>query len=725
MLAPPGSPRVSPSRRRAGFQPHVQALRALAVTLVLVYHLWPSRLTGGFVGVDVFFVISGYLITAQLVREAISTDHVSLSRFWARRARRLLPASLLVAAVSAVGVVLWVPTILWRQFLREVAAGTLYVENWALAQDAVDYLAKDNVPAPVQHYWSLSVEEQFYLVWPFLVVLALLIARRLRPGASSRLTGIAAIFGLVGVASFVWSVVETSHNPGWAYFSTLTRAWEFAVGGLLAVLHAAFARRPDRRPLGAPALATAAAYLGLALIVIAAMQYDDQTPFPSWRALLPVAGALVMLAAGSPRYAASPSTAYNLRPVQWLGDVSYSVYLWHFPLIVLLPHVTGHPLSTTDKVAIGVATLVLAGLTKVLVEDPVRTSTLLSERLRPRATYVLTAATTAAVLAVSLAPLQHVERETVEAVKLESAIRSGTVEHVCFGAAARLDPSCADSPQPETFVPTLLTVANDDNHPCDKAPADEAPLRCELGTPAGQASTSVALVGNSHGMQLRGFLSVAAERRDWHVYDFSIVGCAASFAVQKSLRGDDIDRCMDHNQAVVDWLHEHPEVTHLIVNNSTSPYAPAGGRSGTETAVHGYLDYWEALPVSVEHVVVVRDHPQMAKDFLTCLSESDGTASQAAQDCRIPRRTALRGDTAVTAAERFGAGARVVDLTDAYCDREFCYPVIGGVLVYRNFGHVTGIWQESLAPFVARRLDKVLGTAGTAGAATPAASAAQ
>ncbi|MFC6344952.1 acyltransferase family protein, partial [Nocardioides hankookensis] len=220
---------------RRGFRPEIQGLRAVAVLLVIAYHLYPNRVPGGYVGVDVFFVLSGFLITSHLFREADSTSHLSLVRFWGRRIRRLLPASLLVLAVSLVLTWVWVPQSMWEQTLRQIGASALYVENWALAAEAVDYSAIGNEPTLVQHYWSLSVEEQFYLVWPLLVVAALLLVRRRGVALRPVLTG---VFGAVVLASFVYSVVITSHDTARAYFVTPTRAWEFGVGALVGLLGA-------------------------------------------------------------------------------------------------------------------------------------------------------------------------------------------------------------------------------------------------------------------------------------------------------------------------------------------------------------------------------------------------------------------------------------------------------------------------------------------------------
>src|SRR4051812_36437318 len=206
-------------------RPEIQALRAVAVALVVVYHLWPDALPGGFTGVDVFFVISGFLITSLLLRELHSTGTLSLTGFWARRARRILPAAFATVAACGAAMVVIVPLSLWPQFLDELRASVLYVQNWRLAPDAVDYFAvAEHAPAPVQHFWSLTVEEQFYVVWP----VALLLTR-----------GRAAAMVVLTAASLGYSLYETAANPAAAYFVTPARAWEFGVGGLLAAAPAA------------------------------------------------------------------------------------------------------------------------------------------------------------------------------------------------------------------------------------------------------------------------------------------------------------------------------------------------------------------------------------------------------------------------------------------------------------------------------------------------------
>ncbi|HEY8589807.1 MAG TPA: acyltransferase, partial [Naasia sp.] len=265
----------------------IQGLRALAVALVVVYHCAPQLLPGGYVGVDVFLVISGYLITAHLANEFYATGRVSLTRFYARRARRLLPAALLVLAVTVVASALLLPESSRAEVARQVVASAFYFENWVLAFNATDYSAASANSSPVQHYWSLSVEEQFYALWPLAILGAGALAARLSRSAS---VGLGALLSVVASVSLLASALVTAYDPNFAYFFTPIRLWEFAVGGLAWFLFSA-------RTWSAPT-ANALSWIGLGLIAAATLSYDEGTPFPGLAAVLPVLGAALVLAGG-------------------------------------------------------------------------------------------------------------------------------------------------------------------------------------------------------------------------------------------------------------------------------------------------------------------------------------------------------------------------------------------------------------------------------------------
>lgn len=360
----------------SGHRNDIQGLRALAVGLVVVYHLVPDRLPGGFIGVDVFFVISGFLITSHLLSELARTGTISLRGFWARRIRRLLPAALTVLAVCAALTLFVLPAAVWEPTLRQITASAFYVTNWVLAADAVDYLAAENMPTLVQHYWSLAVEEQFYLIWPVLLLGAAILAGRIaRMPGNGRLTPRGAIGILIGVivaVSFAASLAYAVLSPAAGYFVTVTRAWELGIGGAIAWL------RWDRPVLAATprrdTVNSLMSWTGIALILFSAVELVVGRVFPGWIAAVPVLGAgLVILGRSGSRFSVERLSSW--RPIHWIGDNSYSIYLWHWPIIVALPYVTREDVTLRWAPLVILLTAALAWATKVIIEDPVRFGT--------------------------------------------------------------------------------------------------------------------------------------------------------------------------------------------------------------------------------------------------------------------------------------------------------------------------------------------------------------
>jgi peptidoglycan/LPS O-acetylase OafA/YrhL len=361
----------------------------VAVLLVLVGHLWPGLLPGGFVGVDVFFVISGYLITSHLLRHPPRRPR-DLAAFWSRRVRRLLPAANVAILVTLAAGLVWLPSTMFRHLAQQAISSALYAQNWVLARQAVDYFAQGTATSPFQHFWSLSVEEQFYLVWPIVIGLlawaAVTWRRRHRPagpaasdalpggsGDSGRAGGpwLAAGLTAVAAASFLFSLHETAVNPDAAYFITPTRMWELALGGLAALatprILAGWARLPNAAPVRA-----LTAWAGLGLIAVAAAVSSSGTPFPGSWALLPTVGAALFIVAESDDVPYGPHRLCRLRPVQLTGDISYSLYLWHFPFIVIAPAALGHQLTWYEAVAVAAVAYLVAWFSKCWIEDPFR-----------------------------------------------------------------------------------------------------------------------------------------------------------------------------------------------------------------------------------------------------------------------------------------------------------------------------------------------------------------
>jgi peptidoglycan/LPS O-acetylase OafA/YrhL len=689
--------RRPPARSRSaegstqGVRLEIQALRAIAVSVVVVFHVWPDVLHGGYIGVDVFFAISGFLITSLLVREIDRDGRISLPGFWARRARRILPAALVTLLVAAIGVLIWVPTSHWSDMLEEIGASTLYIENWRLAHEAVDYFAA-TAPSPVQHFWSLSVEEQFYLVWPVALTIALAVA-----GRRHRRAGAAIVMAGLTVASLIYSIVHTPADPASGYFVTPARAWEFGLGGLLALLP-----QFDRSPVHVRA---ALSWMGLAAIAVSAIVYTPSTHFPGTAALLPILGTLAVIRAGMPETRWAPSGLFRLRGVQDIGNLSYSIYLWHWPLIVLVPYAISLDPGPRRMAVLGL-TLVLSALSKRLIEDPIRAAPSLVRR-RPRATFAVSLVGTGIVLAVlGYGALKNDDQLKADEQKTARVVE----EHLsCFGAAA-MDPThpCDNPKLKTTVVPTPVQAARVTNSSCKIVERAGRVRACAFGVPASQATKTVALFGDSHASHWRAALEVVARERHWHGLSVTHTGCPFSKAVA-DLEEPQRSECIEWNHDAAAWLATHPEVTAIFTSqHSGASFATPAGADPFETKVKGYVDLWSSLPQSVRDIVVIHDTPRSRGDTQDCVSEAIDNQKPAGPACAESRTWATRADPAVKAAEEVtNHRMHTVDLTNFLCDTKKCYPVVGGVLVYRDEGHMTQTFAATLGPYLGKEVGRL------------------
>jgi len=349
----------APPRDRA-FRPDVQGLRALAVALVVLFHAGVPILHGGFVGVDVFFVLSGFVITGLLLRRAEHPERIGLADFYARRARRILPMATLVIVATVVASYLVLGRFVGRSAAADARWASAFLANVHAIGTGTDYLHAGGPVSPLLQFWSLSVEEQFYVAFPLLLVGALVLGAR--SGRRRRLAGMLVL--LVG-ASLVLSVVQTAWSPAVAYLSPLTRAWELGLGGACVLLSPWASRWP--RPF-----AGAVGWLGLAMIALAACRFGASTPYPGLAALVPVGGTALVVLAGSSQPPRGPEVVLGHRSMLWGGAVSYSLYLWHWPLLVIAAEAATTPLSPTARVVLVLVAVALAALSRRVVEDPVR-----------------------------------------------------------------------------------------------------------------------------------------------------------------------------------------------------------------------------------------------------------------------------------------------------------------------------------------------------------------
>jgi len=335
------------------FRPDIEGLRAVAVLLVVTDHVGISHLPAGYIGVDVFFVISGFVITGILLRERVATGRTGLMAFYGRRARRIIPLAALVIVIACIAV----------RILDGERAARLVAPN---ARWAALFLANIHPDLLLGTYWSLAVEEQFYLVYPALFILVALVGSRWPVR-----TKLAVFLGLVVVASYLWSGIASGGSilaPG----SALTRAWELAVGGLLALGTPLCKRLPG-------ALAAVLTWAGLGALVALVVGLPTTLAYPGWVAALPVTATALIIGGGAAVPSNGAESLLRLPPFKWLGRWSYSIYLWHLPVILLGIRYFGSDATWTRVGLAGLAVVISAG-TYFGFENPIRHSRLLTRR---------------------------------------------------------------------------------------------------------------------------------------------------------------------------------------------------------------------------------------------------------------------------------------------------------------------------------------------------------
>lgn len=658
----------------------IQALRAVAVALVVLYHFWPNAIPGGYVGVDVFFVISGFLITAQLV-ESLGRDGArGLGPFWVRRLRRLLPASLLVLAASALAV-WWVgPAQDQVLHLRAIIASSLYVSNWQFAADAVDYLGAENAPTVAQHFWSLSVEEQFYLFWPLFLLLVMALTGRRRGGRLALLIAVAT----VGVLSLALCLALTSSNQPYAFFGTPARIWEFAVGGIIALT---VARSSQRR------LSPFIASVGLVAVVAAGFAYGDAVVFPGVAAMLPVAGAAAVIAAGIDPDAAILGRIVVWTPMQWVGDHSYGIYLWHWPLIVLAPAVLERTPTAAESFGLLGLCLLLAWITKRLVEDPIRFGTW--GRRRPRLS-------TAAAVLVAVGLVAGTSQLMIDSLRddargrAEKSVKLLADPTACVGAALRLDTLCAGRVGipvgVDQLIPSLGGLLEDTGgaYRCYSIDVEDGTTSCEFGSKRSDA-LRIAVTGDSHAAMLVPALETVAPARNWQITSIVGRGC-----VWGTFSATPAPKCRTYSRQL-DRLIERGDFDVVLVAARNDAAQPAAARDAEARAMAGI---WGASIDRGTSVVAVRDNPAARTDTPACLAAA---SSFDEQTCSVARTEAFATDDRLAMAQELEPRASLLDFTGAYC-AERCSEVLGGVLVHRDQHHITASFSRTLAPFLAERL---------------------
>jgi peptidoglycan/LPS O-acetylase OafA/YrhL len=695
-------------RQRRPFRKDIEGLRAVAILAVVLYHAHLGAVPGGYVGVDVFFVISGYLITDHLWREVHERRQLSFSNFYARRIRRLLPASFLVLAATAIASAAILPPLTARATLKDGVACAIYVGNYRFALLQTSYLTASAPPSPFQQYWSLGVEEQFYLIWPAVLLAASLVWRRRRAthGLPSRATA-AAVLGVIAVSSCAFSIWLTHASEPWAFFSLPTRAWELAVGGLIALGAPVLARLK-----GAPLLG----WLGLGMILWSVLFFTASTPFPGIAALVPVLGAAAIIAAGgTPGPGRGPVRILRTASMQVVGRVSYSWYLWHWPFLILVPAALGHALSLSQNLGVAALSFVVATATFVLVERPVRMSSWLTTRTRRSLSLgaaLSIGAVGACVLSVlSLPTLTGTGHAPVAAAAVrENATRARVAAAPTNPVLTELDDGTTAINQqvartlpvkdvPSNLDPTLPDAKADEPpvfvDGCMDSYTDSSLRSCRFGDTA--SNTTVVLFGDSHAAMWFPAVNQAAQQYGWRLINWTKATCPPfPLPITSPILGRTFTECDEWRANVLTQIGSiHPALVILgVARHYTNIY---GFTPYSQVWLSGLGQEVSAIRATGAQVMVFGPVPKPPFDVPGCLSANLTNATA----CNVPVTVGLNeGGIASETTVVTGNGGTYVDTQPWFCTPSTCTVMVDDLLVYRDDNHLTAAYAAFLTSVV-------------------------
>ncbi|UEJ84180.1 acyltransferase family protein [Brachybacterium halotolerans subsp. kimchii] len=712
------SPRPSEPGLSVPFRVEIHGLRAIAILLVAVYHIWFGRVSGG---VDVFLFISAFLLTGSFARRLESGRPLAVPRYWLKTFKRLLPPAVVTILGSLVLAFTVLPPTIWATVQRQAWASALYVQNYVLAADSVDYYAHDAAAAsPLQHFWSMSIQGQIFLLWPLLFALGAVLIRRLPALRAHPRWLMAGMFSLVIVISLVWSIVSTASNQTFAYFDTAARLWEFALGSLLGLMlpridRATGATTSNAAPPRFAAARAVIGWVGLAALLSCGALLDVQGMFPGWIAIWPLAAAGLVILAGRSGRAWGADAFLSLRPVAFLGSIAYALYLAHWPLLIGWLALTGQERAgALDGAGVLAVSLLIAWLLTRLVDTPIRRSAWLDAR--PRRALAAVAVSLVVVLVGSQAVFPAVGERSLTVAQgsqdddgaSDGGPAAPTVPNP--GAQWTVDPMTdgfgTTIPSPDVVTePSEHTYAED----CQKKLDLPGTVTCRY-TPApdGDPDLTVALAGDSHAGQYTGAILQIAKERNWAVYYIGHSGC--TFTTDPAT-----NQCKDVNtswETLIDGVD--PDV--LITMGTRTSF---DGGSDSE-ADRKNLD--SALPLTTERgipVLLLRDNPRWPKkeesgnrfDCAFDVLREGGDAAQADAECGDDMRNRMDAEnpSAHRASDDPYAPIRIADpATDVLCPKGRCSPIIGNVFVYRDSYHLTDAFSRTMDDWFEKQIDATL-----------------
>lgn len=589
--------------------PQIQALRALAAILVLLFHA--NLVGGGYIGVDIFYVISGYLITGLIVREIEEHGGLNFKAFYLRRIKRLLPTSFSILMVTALVSWYLYPGTMREELGKHIFAAAIYVSNFLFAFWQMDYQNLNAIPPVVVHFWSLAVEEQFYLFWPVIVLLGY------KAGGRRRLFK---VIGFITLGSFLFSLYLTEHSPIWAFYSLPTRAWELGIGALLLAIPKKY-----KLSLFYP-------WAALALIVYASVFYTDKTPFPGTAAIAPVIGTAAAIASISswPRILNFFS---NLRFIQWLGEISYPLYLWHWPLLVIPMVYLGRGLHIYERGLAIIGTLLLADLTHRYIEQPLRH--------------------------ISLSP-----KKIISGAVIASIVATGTGLAISASANNTITLSTGESYSLEEVMAKPQVYLDD----CHVNNGETLSGDCTYGP---DSPTKVILFGDSHAAQWMPVLEELAYKKNFQLISLTKSACPGPAVVKVETGEYKNADCSEWRKNSIERIRATKPMA-VIVSGMQHFEVPSGYTSRADWWREGQAKTFAALEGSSKHIIYLADTPHPLRDIPSCVAAG-----------RIDKCNTTEPSEVI-----FSPGWQQINPTSWFC-AQTCPAVIDGVVVYRDASHIS------------------------------------
>ncbi|GGO64819.1 acyltransferase [Microbacterium nanhaiense] len=678
----------STARHSAAWRPDIQGLRALAVALVVIAHVGTPGAEGGFIGVDVFFVISGFLITQLLLREVDRTGRVSIAQFYVRRARRILPAATVVTVAVVAYVLITSSRARLGQTAEDASWTSVFLANWHFAASGTNYFSVED-PSLFQHYWSLAVEEQFYLVWPILVLFVV-------PRFGKR--GLALVSAGVFALSLGYSVWSTAAFPEPTYFNTAARAFELAAGALLACVMSSPLSSRWRHAAGLG---------GLAMLVYATLGFTEQTPFPGWHALVPVVGTALLLAAGPDTPAGRVA---SWAPVRYIGDISFSLYLWHWPVALTVPAA----FPTLPPLLAGLLTVaisfVLALASYHLVEK-----TFQNWRLPGLRTLWFWPASVVIVICVALGASMladvraHAQQRAAQEYFEEHGyqpVEGSDIDEVqdTLDDAVQVAESGAPVPpdldgdgiRKETWVDVVTRE-------CYASTGDDDTKVCEFGDV--DATQTIAVIGDSHAAMWMPALDILGRDHGFRVVPFLKMSCGAYPVVQDAhnLDQNDCDNFREFTSRELEKLS--PDAIVIGSRGQFNMRDGVDGKSIDEQWAQAVNDQVTAMRDIAPSVVVLGDIPVRAEPEPKDCVDSPG-ASQ--DQCLVEPAGREQASNTITEEQAEAAGASYIDTMPFVCADEMCPLFAGDIAIYEDASHLNRLWVEHVAPAIGRELEEAL-----------------